>query len=52
MKREDFNRAMAEAESFTEKWLLMRVGFPAPLTFITEAAYLALALYGAWVLFW
>ncbi len=39
-------------ESWTEKWLLMRVGFPAPLTFITEAVYFGFALYGAWVLFY
>lgn len=52
MTRENFHRAMASAESVTEKWLLMRVAMPPPFTFIIEAVYFALALYGAWRMFW
>lgn len=51
MKKEDFNRAMASAESLTEKWLLARVAFPPPLTFVTEAVMFGLACYGAWKMF-
>ena len=52
MTRENFHRAMASAESVSEKWLLMRVALPAPLTFVVEAVYLVFALYGAWRMFW
>lgn len=51
MNRENLNRAMASAESATEKWLLMRVALPAPLTAVTEIVYLVFALYGAWEMF-
>ena len=38
---------MASAESVMEKWLLVRVSFPPPFTFITETVLLVLAVYGA-----
>lgn len=50
MTKEDLNRALATAESWTEKALLFRIGLPAPLTFVSEAILWALSAYGAWKL--
>ena len=51
MNQEDYNRAKAVAESYTERFLVLRIGLPAPFTFVTESALWALACYGALKLF-
>jgi len=45
MKREDWNRALANSESFTERVLLWIIGMPPPWTFIVTTS----ALVGAFV---
>jgi len=45
MKTEDLNRALATAESWTERWLLWIVGLPAPFTFIVVLLNLLAAAY-------
>mgnify|MGYP001579528594 CR=1 FL=1 len=45
MNREDLNRALASAESWTERLLLWVVGLPPPLTFIVVVLNLIAAAY-------
>jgi len=48
MNTEDFNRALAKAESWTETVLLWVIGLPAPFTFIVLFINAVALVYIGW----
>lgn len=50
MKEADLNRAKDKAESWTEKFLMWRIGLPTPWTFTFESVLWVFAIFGAFKL--